>query len=61
MHFTSTLSCFVAGVVFSALVSGEPATDAVGQPAIPAAVKAAAIDLLDASRTFPPSLSHLEG
>jgi hypothetical protein len=51
----------VAGVVFSALVSGEPATDAVGQPAIPAAVKAAAIDLLDASRTFPPSLSHLEG
>jgi len=41
MHFTSTLSCFLAGVVFSALVSG--------QPAIPDAVQGAAIDLLDAS------------
>ncbi|KAJ6545648.1 class II aldolase and Adducin N-terminal domain-containing protein [Mycena capillaripes] len=49
MYFTSTLSCFLAGAVFSALVSGEAATNAVGQPAIPAAVKAAAIDLLDAS------------
>jgi len=38
---TSTLSCFLASVVFSALVSG--------QPAIPDAVHGAAIDLLDAS------------
>jgi len=41
MHFTSTLSCFLASVVFSALVSG--------QTTIPDAVQAAAIDLLDAS------------
>ncbi|KAJ7888268.1 arad-like aldolase/epimerase [Mycena leptocephala] len=41
MHLTSTLSCFLASVVFSALVSG--------QPAIPDAVHGAAIDLLDAS------------
>jgi hypothetical protein len=53
MHLTSTLSCFLASVVFSALVSG--------QPAIPDAVHGAAIDLLDASRAFPPSPSELEG
>ncbi|KAJ7890757.1 arad-like aldolase/epimerase [Mycena leptocephala] len=41
MHFTSTLSCFLTSVVFSALVSG--------QSAIPDAVHGAAIDLLDAS------------
>ncbi|KAJ7680377.1 arad-like aldolase/epimerase [Mycena polygramma] len=51
MRFISTLTCFLAGVVFPALVSGEATTDSVGQPApaIPAAVKAAALDLLDAS------------
>ncbi|KAJ7450291.1 arad-like aldolase/epimerase [Mycena galericulata] len=41
MHFTSTLSCFLAGIVFSALVSG--------QPAIPPEVHGAVTDLLDAS------------
>ncbi|KAF7344175.1 Arad-like aldolase/epimerase [Mycena venus] len=41
MHLTPTSSCFLAGVLFSALVSV--------QAAVPDAVRAAAIDLLDAS------------
>jgi HCOMODA/2-hydroxy-3-carboxy-muconic semialdehyde decarboxylase len=50
MHFTSTLSCFLTSVVFSALVSG--------QSAIPDAVHGAAIDLLDASRASLPLLPN---